>query len=77
MHTHMSYKNLTTCRKSVNKPLTSCVRTACPKLLTSLGQLDRNIRPGNPDADFWNKICNKVDNSDNTRLQQDGMLYHN
>ena len=29
-------KNLTTCSKSANKPSTSCVRTACYKLSTSL-----------------------------------------
>ena len=31
-------KNLTSCSKSANKPSTSCVRTACPKLSTSLEQ---------------------------------------
>jgi hypothetical protein len=31
-------KNLISCSKSANKPSTSCVRTACPKLSTSLEQ---------------------------------------
>jgi hypothetical protein len=31
-------KYLTSCSKSANKPSTSCVRTACPKLSTSLEQ---------------------------------------
>ena len=31
-------KNLTTCSQSENKPSTSCVRTACYKLSTSLEQ---------------------------------------
>jgi hypothetical protein len=31
-------KNLTSCSKSANKPSTSCLRTACPKLSTSLEQ---------------------------------------
>ena len=35
-------KNLTTCSKSANKPLTSCVRTACYKLSTSLEQVVSN-----------------------------------
>ena len=36
-------KNLTTCSKSANKPLTSCVRTACYKLSTSLEQVVNNL----------------------------------
>jgi hypothetical protein len=32
-------KNLTSCSKSANKPSTSCVRTACPKLSTSMEQV--------------------------------------
>ena len=32
-------KSLTTCNKSANKPSTSCVRTACYKLSTSLEKL--------------------------------------
>ena len=36
-------KNLTTCSKSANKPLTSCVRTACFKLSTSLEQVVNNL----------------------------------
>jgi hypothetical protein len=36
-------KNLTSCSKSVNKPSTSCVRTACPKLSTSLEQAVNNL----------------------------------
>jgi hypothetical protein len=35
-------KNLTSCSKSANKPSTSCVRTACPKLSTSMEQLVYN-----------------------------------
>ena len=31
-------KNLTSCNKFVNKPSTSCLRTACHKLSTSLEQ---------------------------------------
>ena len=31
-------KSLTSCSKSANKPSISCVRTACPKLSTSLEQ---------------------------------------
>ena len=37
-------KNLTTCSKSANKPSTSCVRTACYKLLTSLEQAVNNLQ---------------------------------
>ena len=36
-------KNLTTCSKSANKPSTSCVRTACYKLSTSLEQAVNNL----------------------------------
>jgi hypothetical protein len=36
-------KNLTSCTKSANKPSTSCVRTACPKLSTSLEQAGNNL----------------------------------
>jgi hypothetical protein len=36
-------KNLTSCSKSANKPSTSCVRTACPKLSTSLDQAVNNL----------------------------------
>jgi hypothetical protein len=36
-------KNLTSCSKSANKPSTSCVRTACPKLSTSLEQTINNL----------------------------------
>ena len=36
-------KNLTSCSKSANKPSTSCVRTACPKLSTSLEQAVNNF----------------------------------
>ena len=36
-------KNLTTCSKSANKPSTSCVRTACLKLSTSLEQAVNNL----------------------------------
>jgi hypothetical protein len=36
-------KNLTSCGKSANKPSTSCVRTACPKLSTSLEQAVNNL----------------------------------
>jgi hypothetical protein len=32
-------KHFTSCSKSADKPSTSCVRTACPKLSTSLEQL--------------------------------------
>jgi hypothetical protein len=37
-------KNLTSCSKSANKPSTSCVRTACPKLSTSLEQAVNNLK---------------------------------
>ena len=40
---HYTRKNLTTCSKSANKPLTSCVRTACYKLSTSLEQAVNNL----------------------------------
>ena len=36
-------KNLTSCSKSTNKPSTSCVRTACPKLSTGLEQFVNNL----------------------------------
>ena len=36
-------KNLTTCSKSANKPLTSCLRIACYKLSTSLEQVVNNL----------------------------------
>jgi hypothetical protein len=36
-------KNLASCSKSANKPSTSCVRTACPKLLTSMEQAVNNL----------------------------------
>ena len=36
-------KNLTTCSKSANKPSTSCVRTACYELSTSLEQAVNNL----------------------------------
>ena len=36
-------KNLTSCNKSANKPSTSCVRIACPKLSTSLEQAVNNL----------------------------------
>jgi hypothetical protein len=36
-------KNLTSCSKSANKPSTSYVRTACPKLSTSLEQAVNNL----------------------------------
>ena len=36
-------KNLTTSNKSANKPSTSCVRTACSKLSTSLEQVVNNL----------------------------------
>ena len=39
-------KNLTSCGKSANKPSTSCVRTACPKLATSI----------------WNKLLTTCNN---------------
>ena len=41
---HYTRKNLTTCRKSANKPSTSFVRTACPKLSTSLEQAFNNLQ---------------------------------
>ena len=37
-------KNLTACSKSVNKPLTSCVRIACPKLSSGSKQLVTSLR---------------------------------
>ena len=42
---HMTYtrKNLTTCIKSANNPLTSCLGTACYKLSTSLEQVVNNL----------------------------------
>ena len=36
-------KNLTSCSKSANKLSTSCVRTACYKLSTSLEQAANNL----------------------------------
>ena len=36
-------KNLPTCSKSANKPSTSCVRTTCYKLSTSLEQAVNNL----------------------------------
>ena len=36
-------KNLTTCSKPANKPLTSGLRTACYKLSTSLEQVVNNL----------------------------------
>ena len=36
-------KNLASCSKSTNKPSTSCVCTACPKLSTSLKQAVNNL----------------------------------
>jgi hypothetical protein len=36
-------KSLTSCSKSANKPSTSCLRTACPKLSTSLEQAVNNL----------------------------------
>ena len=36
-------KNLIICSKSANKPSTSCVRTACYKLSTSLEQAVNNL----------------------------------
>ena len=39
-----SRKNLTTCSKSANKSSTSCVRTACYKLSTSLEQAVNNLK---------------------------------
>jgi hypothetical protein len=36
-------KNLTPSSKSVNKPSTRCIRTACPKLSTSLEQAVDNL----------------------------------
>ena len=36
-------KNLGSCSKSANKPSTGCVRTACPKLSTSLEQAVNNL----------------------------------
>ena len=39
----ITYKNLTACSKSANKPSTSCVRTACYKLSTSLEQAVNNL----------------------------------
>jgi hypothetical protein len=36
-------KHFTSCSKSANKPSTSCVRTACPKLSTSLEQAVNNL----------------------------------
>jgi hypothetical protein len=36
-------KNLTSCSKSANKPSTSCVRTACWELSTSLEQAVNNL----------------------------------
>ena len=36
-------KNLRTCTRSANKPSTSCVRTACYKLSTSLEQAVNNL----------------------------------
>ena len=38
-----THKNLTTCSNSANKPSTSCVRTACYKLSTSLEQAVNNL----------------------------------
>ena len=35
-------KNHTSCSKSVNKPSTSCVRTACPKLSTGMEEAVNN-----------------------------------
>jgi hypothetical protein len=36
-------KPLISCSKSANKSLTSCVRTACPKLSTRLEQVVNNL----------------------------------
>jgi hypothetical protein len=36
-------QNLTSCSKLVYKPSTSCVRTACPKLSTSMEQAVNNL----------------------------------
>ena len=41
--TDYTRKNLTTCSKSANKSSTSCVRTACYKLSTSLEQAVNNL----------------------------------
>jgi hypothetical protein len=41
-HNFYTRKNLTSCSKSANKPSTSCLRTACPKLSTSLEQAVNN-----------------------------------
>jgi cobyrinic acid a,c-diamide synthase len=41
--THYTHKNRTSCSKSANKPSTSCVRTACPELSTSLEQAVNNL----------------------------------
>jgi hypothetical protein len=38
-----THKNLTSCNRFVNKPSTSCVRTACHKLSTSLEQAVNNL----------------------------------
>jgi hypothetical protein len=37
--TSYTRRNLASCGKSANKPSTSCVRTACPKLSTSVEEL--------------------------------------
>ena len=44
-HKYLNYsrKNFTCCSKSTNKPSTSCVRTACPKLSTSSEQAVDNL----------------------------------
>ena len=53
--------NLRTCRTSVNKPSTGCVRSACPELSTSLEQLGTSLTrisdslqgcPNNSDTDL-------------------------
>jgi hypothetical protein len=41
--TDCTRENLTSCSKSANKSSTSCVRTACPKLSTSLEQTVNNL----------------------------------
>ena len=42
VRTHVKV-SLTSCSKSANKLSTSCVRTACPKLSTSLEQTVNNL----------------------------------
>ncbi len=41
--TELLFQHLTACSKSANKPSTSCVRTACPKLSISMQQAVNNL----------------------------------